>query len=144
MKKVREAKKSLKLNAIYGIMLLLKILCCLTSVVTVACQIWHSILKWAVLVPARINFAMTQQDEFFLLLLPLRLLYIPMYMLLKDLALIGKVTTICLISMANYICYFYITRHRHIVWTVMIRMLQLIAAVIYHLSEHEEIIFPMV
>ena len=72
------------------------------------------------------------------------LLYNLLSSIYKDLAFIGMVILIYITCPAKYLCYFYITRHRRILLTVGANLFYMTAAVIFHLLEHEETIFPMV
>ena len=88
---------------------------------------------------------MIPQDEFVLALrFLLMLLYNLLSSIFKDLALVGMVILILIACPAKYLCYFYLTRHRRILQTVVTTLLYMTAAVILHLLEHEDHIFPMV
>ena len=144
MKKLHDAKKSLKLNIIYGMILLLQFLCYLTPIVGSFCHFWQQFSMTVVCTSVRIKNVLMQQNEVILLLFLLRLLCITLCTQFLHLALMGMVIMLSAPRIVAYLLHFFILRHRRIMWTGAKLVANVFMAALFHLMEHEEIIFPLV
>ena len=66
-----------------------------------------------------------------------------MYGLFEGLAIIGKVTTMCAMSVVMYMCKFYLLCHGRILWKLLTFSLHQIVAAAFRLLTREELLFPL-
>ena len=112
---LHDAKKSLRLIAIYGMMLLLQLLCLMAPIIVSCYQFWQHISKKAVCTFVQIKNVLNQQEEVILLLFLLRLLYITLCTHFLLLALTGMVPIMFMLRIAAYLLRFFLFRHCRII-----------------------------
>ena len=141
------AKKSLRLIAGNGLMLMLQILCYLTPLFESCGHFWShisNISNMVVCTCVQIKNALMVQEEVILLHFLLRLLCISLCAQFLHLTFIGMVIISPIFRIAAYLLRFFFTRHRRILWTGTTILAKALMDILLQVLQHDVFICPLV